>query len=587
MIAKTPTHPATWLAALAALSVLASARADDGALMEAMRLEMVRTLEELQMEDLETPYFVSYTVQENQQMTAQANFGALIARNVTRGRNLTVELRVGDPSFDNTNFQFGPSIQFAALPLDGNVAEIRRQIWLATDAAYKRALESLAAKRAALQNETRSEELGDFSPAERFSHAEDPVSKLPEMAQLATLARNLSKLFTGMPEIMESSAAAFAGHQRTYYLNSEGTSFVRNDPSASVSVTAQAQAPDGTRLNDFVAARGNTWDEVADEDELAGRVMAMGQALAMRRSAPAMDDYIGPVLFEGQAAAELFAQVIAPRLAGVRVPDMPGGFRGFGGSAGNPFVDRIGARVLARSLSLVDDPTRQGGGFLGGRAVDDEGVPTRVTSLVENGILKTLLTTRNPVRGIDGSTGSRRGMAPAPSNLLLTARRGMSREELRDELMMLVEERQAEYGIVVRRMGNPGFRPATDMPSFFGAMPGQTRVENPKLAYRVYPDGREELIRKAEFTGITDALFKEIIAASDASTVYSPGPGGIASGARMVAAFGGIGFRVFGGGRTGAVSVSVPDLLFEELTLRKPQGNVPNPPVASHPSFGE
>ena len=33
------------------------------------------------------------------------------------------------------------------------------------------------------------------------------------------------------------------------------------------------------------------------------------------------------------------------------------------------------------------------------------------------------------------------------------------------------------------------------------------------------------------------------------------------------------------------VTVSVPDLLFEELTLRNPSGNVPHPPVAKHPYF--
>jgi hypothetical protein len=33
------------------------------------------------------------------------------------------------------------------------------------------------------------------------------------------------------------------------------------------------------------------------------------------------------------------------------------------------------------------------------------------------------------------------------------------------------------------------------------------------------------------------------------------------------------------------VSVSIPDLLFEKLSFRKPSGNVPHLPVANHPSF--
>ncbi len=592
---KTPTPQAACIAALFSICLLATAtataKADEDALMQAMHEEMTRTLEELQMEDLETPYFVSYTVYDNAQMSAQASFGALLSSNENQGRSVMVEVRIGDPSFDNTNFSFGPSIQSAALPLEDDVVEIRRQIWLATDGAYKRALESIAAKRAALQNQTRSEELGDFSSAERFNYSAESTRNLPALLEMETLTRRLSELFTQMPDIKESTVTASVGHQRTYYLNSEGSSFIRNGPSAYLGVIAQSQAPKGEELHDFVASYGNTWDDVADEENLIEQVTAMGQAIVVRRNAPAMDDYIGPVLFEGQAAAELFAQVLAPRLAGVRPPDMPGGFSRFPGAAGNPFVDKIGARVLARSLSLVDDPTRRGDGFKGGRAVDDEGVPTQATSLVENGILKTLLTTRNPVRGIEGSTGSRKGLRPAASNLILTTRRGMSREEMLAELMVLVEERQGEYGIIVRRLGNPGFRPVSAVVSpFFSPFgfggPQQLNVESTLQAFKVYPDGREELIQKAELAGITDSLFKEVIAASESSTVYTVGPSGFGRGITVSFQIGGFSFGGLGAGGN-VVSVSVPDLLFEEVTLRKPSGNVRHPPVATHPFFGE
>ena len=108
---------------------------------------------------------------------------------------------------------------------------------------------------------------------------------------------------------------------------------------------------------------------------------------------------------------------------------------------------------------MTDDARLRSDGFLGGYAVDDEAVPAGATYLVENGVLKTLLTTRNPIRGVNGSTGNRRGSRAAPSNLLLTSRRGLSREELLAELMLLIEERQAEFGVIVRRLGNPGYRP--------------------------------------------------------------------------------------------------------------------------------
>ena len=582
---KRPKLTATWIVALLSISLLAAAKADEDALMQALREEMARTMEQLRMENLEAPYFVAYTVRDAERMGIQASFGALLPSSENRSRNLTVEVRVGDASFDNTNFTFGPSMGFAALPLGDNVAELRRQIWLATDNAYKTALQSLAAKRAALQNETRSEAIGDLSPAEPFTYSEEPTRNLPTLVEMQSLVRRISELFTSMPDIMESSAGAAVRRGRTYYFNSEGSSYVRNDPGASLNVFAQTQAPDGTVLHDFVTAYGNHWDEIADEDALTKRVSAMAQALAARRSAAAVDNYIGPVLFEGQAAAELFAQVFMPRLLGLRLPDANPRFGASLSRLGNPFLDKLGARVMARSLSLKDDPTLRDGGFFGGYPVDDEGVPAQATSLIENGILKTLLTTRNPVRGIEGSTGNRRGMTPAPSNLLLTARRGMSSEELLDELMLLVEERQVEYGIVVRRLGNRGFRPQSDFGGgFFGGFgmggPQQPSTEGALLAYKVFPDGSEELIRNAEFSAIADSVFKEIVAASESSTVYT-------FNSSSFSPFGGAVF-LGGAGISGPfVSLSVPDLLFEELSLRKPQGNLPRLPVAAHPFFGE
>ena len=546
--------------------------------MQAMRDELARTVQELRMQDLEAPYFVAYTVRDIERKGAQASFGALLPGFEFRRRILTVEVRVGDASFDNTNFlslQIRNSRTTARLPLEDNEIELRRQIWLATDAAYKKALEGLAAKRAALKSATPGEQLGDLSAAEPYTYFEEPGRRLPLLEDMQSRVRYLSHLFTRMPDVTQSAARAAVRHRRTYYVNSEGSSFIRNDPAAYLSVVAQTQAPDGTVLNDFVAAYGASWDEIADQDDLIRRVTAMGQALTARRSAATIDNFIGPVLFEGQAAAELIAQLLASRLAGIRIP-VRQAYRNFSLRVPeNPFADKLGARVLPRFLSLKDDPTLRGDGFLGSYGVDDDGVPAVATALVEAGVLKSLLTTRNPVRGVDGSTGNRRGSRPAPSNLLLTTRGGMSREEMLAELMLLVEERQAEYGVIVRRLGNPGYQPPPAFRSFESSP--KSGIENATLAYKVYRDGHEELIRTAEFSAIADSVFKEIVAASESSTIYT-----------FIYPLPGSNFQTAIPGFSGnLVSVSTPDLLFEELTLRQPSGNIPHPPVAPHPFFLE
>ena len=162
----------------------------DDVLFRAMEDELARSLAELKFEGLEKPYFVAYRVDESRSAAAGASLGSLLRSSESHSRNLHVELRVGSYEFDNTNFLGMPSFPgsqmvrafggSARLPLDDDYQELRRQIWLVTDAAYKQAVEALAKKRAALQNKTRTDELPDFSKEEVvvIAAAEDALPAL-------------------------------------------------------------------------------------------------------------------------------------------------------------------------------------------------------------------------------------------------------------------------------------------------------------------------------------------------------------------------------------------------------------------------
>ena len=116
-----------------------------------------------------------------------------------------------------------------------------------------------------------------------------------------------------------------------------------------------------------------------------------------------MDEYSGPVLVQGQAAAELFSRVFAPRLLAVRRPISDNPQLGmFFSQQSDTFVGRIGSRVLPAFLNVVDNPTLDqyhGVRLVGGYMVDEEGVRAHETRLVEKGTLKTLLASRDPVTG--------------------------------------------------------------------------------------------------------------------------------------------------------------------------------------------
>ena len=558
-------------------------QAQESVLLKAMRDEMRRAMEDLQLGGMDKPYFVSYSVLESTSARASAVLGAITSSREGSSRILSVEVRVGNKDLDNTNFStrpdFGSALASAAfpslLPLEDDYHELRRKIWLATDSAYKQALDHLSKKRAALQNATRVEEVPDFSEQEPYQYTDDRTVPESDSQKVETLALHVSKAFDGMAHVFVSEVRAEMQLERLTYLNSEGSSFTRLDPSASVRILAGTQAEDGTALEDSVSAYGRSWDELPDTEVLIDRARKLSGRLQELRAANYLDRYSGPVLFENQAAAEIVRRVLLSRLLATKAPvvDDPR-FSRSAGRGGNPFLDKLGARVLPRFLGVVNDPTlerHEQTPLLGGYPVDDEGVPARETVLVQRGILKALLATRNPVPGVPASTASRRSAGPAPSNLLIVPQQGLEADELRSELLALVAERDLEFGILVRHIGSPQGRIASARRGPRGS--GGQGMVGPIVAYKVFPDGREELIRQADLVGVTESSFRDIVAASDDTFVHTTtfvGGSNSFSGLTSLR-------------RSSMISLVVPSLLFEDVTLRRPRGNIPRPPVLAHP----
>ena len=544
--------------------------AQEDIVMKAMRDEMARSMKELTIENLEKPYFIAYRVVDSESAGVGASFGALNNSGSGRSRMLHVEVRVGDHKLDNSHFfsfnmSQGSSMMFSGtmrLPLEDDYKEVRRQIWLATDGAYKKAVEDISKKRAALQNRTRTDESDDFSKEEPVtaSHELPPVKV--DLPKWESEARALSALFRKMPAIHTSMVRFSATSSYSRYLTSEGTSYTRREPSVSFNANAVTQAADGSMLDDFLWVHGRSLAELPSQDELTARLQELGKRLTDLHDAPDLASYSGPVLVEGDAAPQMFRLMFLRDLIGAKetINGMQGMNPNNTNQAENPFLDRVGARVLPESLTVVDNPTiaeYQGHPMAGQSKMDEDGMLSREVRLIENGILKTMLMSRDPVRGFDHTTGSRHAGQAAPSNVIVTSSAGLSAADLRAKFIELIKQRKRPFGIVVRRLRT---------------------ANNVVLAYKVFPDGHEELVRGLQFVGMNPAAFKEIVASSKEpnflTVQYRPpqsGPGMTMSFESEESAT--------------PVSLAVPSLLFEDATMRKLRVASPNPPVAGHPFF--
>ncbi len=587
-----------YVAVLATCAFLLSspARAQQDVVAQAMRDELARSLAQLKWQEMSKPYFVSYRVDDFENASASASLGALTNSDVRRSRQFSLELRVGDYNLDNGNYfsfqGFSPYMSrmmrgAQQLPLDNDYREIRRQIWLATDAEYKKAVEDLAGKKAALQNRQRTEEVPDFSREEpaRFEQPRSPEAA--DRVALEKLARDLSSLFRKAPAITLSSVEIHFSGRHTRYLNSEGTWFTRSQPLVYLQVKAETRAADGTPLEDSLEFFGRSVSGLPPAPQLAAALEGMVARLKKVGEAPFLERYNGPVLFEEEAAAEVFSQAFAPGLAAMRIPmsDNPQFevmYERMMSETGVSLMDKLGGRVLPEFLDLVDEPALEKFGNVklpDPSRIDDDGVPTHPVQLVEKGILKTLLTTRTPVHSLRRSSGSRRGWGPAPGTLVLSSSRPSSADEMRAELLRRAKLRGSEFGIVVRRLHSGGaglLGMARAMASARRGAPSAAMLE----VYKVYSDGREELVRGAELSGVTSAAFRDVVAAGNTPVVYS----------QIYLSLGG---GMFSPGAAAAaqsppiVSFIVPSLLFEELTLKKSSGTFDGPPSSPPPPLGE
>jgi TldD protein len=577
------------LACLLLVAAMAAAQNDEkkppeDVILQAMQDEIARS-RSIKIPNLtDAPYYIEYGLDDFEGLTLSATLGGLMQIQRTHVRIPRVEMRVGDYKFDNTNYLFSDLFRHSGMegdrmPLDDDPLAIRTHFWLATDAAFKGAVDSISRKRSALKNVAAPETLNDFARAQPVRILL-PVKRIPaDEAAWTKRAKALSAAFLDYPAVLNSGVEFQWSQVATYYANSEGTALRYPDNLVDVRIRATGQAPDGTPIHDHAEFFGHVFLDLASEDRMMKSAQQVGANVTALAAAPVAETYAGPVLFEAQAAAQLLAQMLRA-LAPVRKPvNEPG--RNIPIPA-SEFEGREGSRILPEFLDVVDDPTQtewRGQSLFGSYLVDMEGVKPVPLPLVEKGVLKNFLMTRQPVRGHEGSNGRARlpgnfGAGTAAfGNLFVKAAETSTAAELKKKLLETISKRGKPYGMLVRKLDFPSSANVEEIRKLYGGEQGPSGrvVSAPLLVYRVYPDGREELVRGLRFRGLTARSLRDITAASDEAFVFDY----LENGAPLALSG--------GGGYVANTTVVAPSLLFDDLELERVDAEWARPPIVPAP----
>jgi TldD protein len=560
-----------------ALAPLPQAQTSEDIVFKALEDELSRTVQKLKMENLDKPYYVEYVITEFEDFELDGSFGTICRKEDDKKRYLTVDLRVGDYTFDNTNFigdWYGLYQQPVELSLEDNYDALRQDIWLATDQAYKRALEKLAQKKAYVQTKSITDLPEDFSKEKPYTEIEPKVSLMTDREYWVKGVEELSSIFKNFPLINDSDIEFKAVAINRYLLNSEGFKNRQGNFIILLEASASTQAEDGQNIYDFETFYARDLKDFPEKEVMAKKIRELAQRTLDLSEAEQLSDYVGPVILTGQASGEFFRQLLAANISSPRAPLLAD--ENFANMVQKSKLSgKLNRRILPSFFDVVDDPTINmwnSTPLLGWYKVDDDGVQAQKVSLVEKGKLMNLLMSRIPTKKIKQSNGHARGsvyipIAGRPANLIITTLEKTKFSDLKSKLLEYCKDMDLEYGIIITKLRDKNFRLETDPNTDLTPSQLEADLCFPVEAYKIYvKDGKEELLRGVEFEGTTVRALKDIAEAGDDAYAYN---------------------FLIGRNFELPVSIVAPSILVEELELKKSEAKPSKPPILKSPFAGK
>lgn len=395
-----------------ALLAGAAPAAENHALLSLFEQWGARAMEALALPDAPAPSRVTMSALAHHEILVTTEFGAVSSQSDRRFRPAKVEVVVGDDGVDSS--RWSQSRRFGGqggghnldLVVEDSAIAIERDLWMATDASYKSALPRLQQKQASLVARGGETPPPDWSAAPPLRRIQPGTGKAPSLDALTARAAAASGALRGVPGVEVGVASARATEGEYVLASTEGQALVQPEGYAVLHLSARTTLDDGVVLSDERQWVARGIEGLPAANALGQAARSLGASLAARAGAAATDYYEGPVVFEGEAAAQLLAALLPPQIQGT--PPEPSERQSW--KQQRRSGPRIGRQVLPAGWTVVDDPGAARASEAGGFAVDREGVVATAVTAVEDGYVRRLLMSRVPRKEQPVSNGHARGL---------------------------------------------------------------------------------------------------------------------------------------------------------------------------------
>lgn len=422
----------------------------------AMEDEMKHVYKELSEKQKTEPLLIDYVLCHSRYSQAVASAGACTGiTNYGTANRVMADVILGD-SMITSKIEID-NRQPTYIHHEMDYASIRKALRKESIKAYTSAVENLDNKKNKLNDSPKPEkeisvqEFRKLPPVEWIGRS--AVNENTSIDTMKHLAERLSKVFLDYPELMNHKVYIRQRRFDHYRLTSEGQKIMIPESQLTIFADADIKTNNGLCITKEYRRHVSRIEDLPSEKDIADELRQFAESIIKESKAKVVKDlYIGPVLYEGEVAAEIIADNAIFYAHSYSYPE-------------RDMYDKkylyLGKKIFPKQLDvyqLGEDSIYNGVNLMGYNPVDANGQKPMTLKFIEKGILKNMLSKRAPSVGSNLYTGNEWfntvGVSILPKFsagiLHIKSDEAIKYSKLRKLLLKSAKDQGFEYAYIVR-----------------------------------------------------------------------------------------------------------------------------------------